>query len=140
MNDIQAVTTLASNPLSLFAGALLFTAATAFVRELKKPKGESHDHSGNTQQLTHMSTSIGEINTVIKEVVELLATIAAQNNDSDDCEEDIKRELENVHGMVTDLTRISRDPNSIISTVNLYPKLDNLTNEISALKVLVAKL
>lgn len=139
MSDITTVTQLAANPWSLLAGAVLFTAATAFVTALKKPKGEIDDKSRTSQQLTYMSNSIAEISTVTTDIIKLLATIAAQNNDSDDCEERIKRELEVVHNLVDDLTRVHRDPNSVFATVNLTTKVEKCISKLNNIEVTLAR-
>jgi hypothetical protein len=140
MSDIEAVTNLAADPFTLFAGAILFTAATAFVKELKKPKGKDNDKSRNTESLIYMSDSIIEINSVIKDVVKLLATITAQNNDSDECEETIKRELEDLSSVVNNLVRMHYDENSVFATVKIHGRLDHMFNELNEIRVSLAKL
>jgi len=140
MSDLQTVTELSNNPLTLFAGALLFTAGTAFVRELKKPKGTYYDQSATTQQLNHLQQSFTEINVTLKEVCKMLAETVSQGEDNDDCQDNIKRELEGISRMAVDLVNMHNNPNSIFATINLYDKFDKLIEKQNNLELLIAKL
>jgi len=140
MSDIQTVTDLSANPFTLLAAALMFTAGTRFLQEIKTPRGSKDDKQRNKRELESINAAISEINETSKEIIKTLGQVINQGTDQDDCEELLAKQLEAVFSVVTDIVREQRDINSHQSNVKVLEKLEKVIEKHSVLEILLNKM
>lgn len=134
MTDVKQATDIATDPLLYIAAALLIQSAKGLINTIRgRGSKNEHDASRNDELLTTIVKLLEEQGTVSKETVTMLAEIIAQNEDADECEASIKRELERVHDLVSDINFYLRDsasPSSNVALLRKNEKVIELLNEI----------
>ncbi len=141
MSDVEALINLTQNPFSLMAGALTLFAATRLLQEIKKPKGKSDDGlQRNSDEIKCLTDSVRNINDTSKEILKTLSEVVSQASDNDECVELLQSKLENVSGMVGELIRMHRDPNSSFATVKISDKLEKIADKQNDIEVVLARM
>ena len=124
---------------TLAAGSVFMVAARYLLIEVKN-KRATNDRSGDSPILASINESLKGIRQICGEIVDANAQILAQGNDIDEAEDDIKKELERVIRMVSDLNDILKNPSSPASNVRIIDKEDEIIRILNDIQIQLAGL
>jgi len=124
---------------TLLAASFLTVSARYLLIEIKN-KRATNDRSGDSPILTSINESLKSIRQICREIIDANAQILAQANDIDATEDDIKKELERVYRVVSDLNDILKNPSSPASNVRIIDKEDEIIQLLNDIKIQLAGL
>ena len=124
---------------SLLAGSAFMVTARYLLIEIKTKRANNAPDKCSID-LSSLTKTLGSIEGICREIVDANAQILAQGNDIDECDEDIKRELERVSNLVRDLNDILRNPSSPASNVRILDKEDQIIKILNDIQIAIARM